>query len=643
MANKLGHFDAVTKAQRISATITVYDTGTANLSTIYSDLAGTVPLANPFSTDDYGRFQFFADGGEYDIRVSGAGITTYWIRGVTLAVQGPQGPIDGITPEDYGAQGDGVTDDWAAFNNMFIDLASSGAPTRKKIILNPEVYYSIQSRKNATNVFEIDVDDIIMIGPGMGVPCLVYEGANTATNFLYFYNQPGYNEIHDLQIKCGAGDDANTRDLSKITNIICWDDTKYTSLSRCEFTGCTGKCVTGYNWMSEARHCIFKWFGIAGLDEISTTAHVIGCYANGGSILAGSRGFIVETAYGFYGGNACDHCDVGYYLDMPGGGVVTGQGNGAEGCRQYMLSTGGVIYWDGIAGNNTGLTGLPSAWVELVNNSGRLAGFSNTYDNTYLLKTTNCPDLMIDNNIPKAAVHVTDSTPTKYQDPIRLGHDYIGDEFRNVAVADFEDLVETTLHNYQGVQNASAIIPDGAATVNATLVLRNLGGWGKFIFYRQNAWGTTTFTFNQGAGNGFEIYNANLPLEFYGHNDPVKIHFQFVQSGTGVLFKLTNCQLVRFYGVELDAESGSGDAFELDDFSTLELDKTTMDRMSTLFSGLCNKPERVRFTGYTDKPAAGRFDAGCRIFFDDGSSGYIGCICTVGGAPGTWKYFGATV
>ena len=141
----------------------------------------------------------------------------------------------------------------------------------------------------------------------MGVPALVYEGVYTATNFMFFTNQPGYNEIRDLQIKCGAGDDAGTRDNSKITNIICWDDTKYTSLSRCEFVGCTGKCVTGYNWMSEVRHCIFKWFGVAGLDEISTTAHVIGNYANGGAFTAGTSGFIIETAYGFYGGNACDN------------------------------------------------------------------------------------------------------------------------------------------------------------------------------------------------------------------------------------------------------------------------------------------------------------------------------------------------
>lgn len=68
---------------------------------------------------------------------------------------------------------------------------------------------------------------------------------------------------------------------------------------------------------------------------------------------------------------------------------------------------------------------------------------------------------------------------------------------------------------------------------------------------------------------------------------------------------------------------------------------TTYKIQNVSLSDICNKPERVRFTGYTDKPAAGLFDAGCLIFFDDGSSGYIGCICTVGGAPGTWKYFGA--
>jgi hypothetical protein len=65
------------------ATITVFDVGTANASTIYSDASGTAE-SNPLTTDAVGRFSFFADPGEYDIQVSGAGITTYKLEGVSI-------------------------------------------------------------------------------------------------------------------------------------------------------------------------------------------------------------------------------------------------------------------------------------------------------------------------------------------------------------------------------------------------------------------------------------------------------------------------------------------------------------------------------------------------------------------------------
>lgn len=71
------------------ATITVYDAGTANKSTIYSDPVGTAKT-NPFQTDANGRFNFYADEGEYDIQVSGAGIATYKIEDVSIIGYGSE-------------------------------------------------------------------------------------------------------------------------------------------------------------------------------------------------------------------------------------------------------------------------------------------------------------------------------------------------------------------------------------------------------------------------------------------------------------------------------------------------------------------------------------------------------------------------
>ena len=99
MADKIGYQNMiidVSTGEGKQATITVYDAGTLNISTIYSDSTGT-PLANPFSTDANGRFNFYADPGEYDIKVSGVGITTYTIEDVTIV--GPSTYLVGSNPQ----------------------------------------------------------------------------------------------------------------------------------------------------------------------------------------------------------------------------------------------------------------------------------------------------------------------------------------------------------------------------------------------------------------------------------------------------------------------------------------------------------------------------------------------------------------
>lgn len=84
--SKIGYHNIIintTTGAGTEATIAVYDAGTVNLSTIYSDADGTAK-SNSFSTDSVGRFSFFADPGEYDIHVSGSGITAYTLEGVSI-------------------------------------------------------------------------------------------------------------------------------------------------------------------------------------------------------------------------------------------------------------------------------------------------------------------------------------------------------------------------------------------------------------------------------------------------------------------------------------------------------------------------------------------------------------------------------
>lgn len=61
------------------ATVTVYETGTLTLATLYSDGSST-PKSNPFTATSEGWVEFYTAAGVYDIRFSGTGITTPFTR-----------------------------------------------------------------------------------------------------------------------------------------------------------------------------------------------------------------------------------------------------------------------------------------------------------------------------------------------------------------------------------------------------------------------------------------------------------------------------------------------------------------------------------------------------------------------------------
>jgi hypothetical protein len=85
VANKIAYHSVVIDDAGIGklATITIYDAGTLNLSTIYSAPAGAAQV-NPFATDANGRFVFYANPAEYDIAVSGIGLVPYKLFNVSV-------------------------------------------------------------------------------------------------------------------------------------------------------------------------------------------------------------------------------------------------------------------------------------------------------------------------------------------------------------------------------------------------------------------------------------------------------------------------------------------------------------------------------------------------------------------------------
>lgn len=66
------------------ATVTVYLSGTLTIASIFSDNFNN-PLANPFSSDQFGHWFFYAANGVYDVQISGGGLATpYTFGGILL-------------------------------------------------------------------------------------------------------------------------------------------------------------------------------------------------------------------------------------------------------------------------------------------------------------------------------------------------------------------------------------------------------------------------------------------------------------------------------------------------------------------------------------------------------------------------------
>lgn len=67
------------------ATITVYETGTTTLATLYEDSTLAVTVPNPITSDDLGEFVLYIDAGSYDLVISKAGFTADTIEEVEIA------------------------------------------------------------------------------------------------------------------------------------------------------------------------------------------------------------------------------------------------------------------------------------------------------------------------------------------------------------------------------------------------------------------------------------------------------------------------------------------------------------------------------------------------------------------------------
>jgi hypothetical protein len=302
------------------ATCTVYEAGTLVKAALYSD-DGITPLTNPFTASSTAQVLFYAANGRYDLKVFKSGYVPVTIPNIELDdLLAPSGSNsvgylpagtgavattvqtklrESVSVKDFGAVGNGVTDDTAAIQQAF---TSAAAFTPKKTVYFPAGTYVINPSTT------IDATGCSIDGDGQNVSIIKPSALTTAVVAGWqhiTYNTDSNFTVSNIQI-----------DLTNVTytgvypslqrsyHLLVYNCTNW-AIRNCSFTGISnnhiGVYANGGNYW-EITDCYFEnlvpsiqYSQAINIQEYSGTHRVLNNVMNGTGLFSNSGDGLVSN------------------------------------------------------------------------------------------------------------------------------------------------------------------------------------------------------------------------------------------------------------------------------------------------------------------------------------------------------------
>ena len=216
--------------------VTILDAGTTDLSTIYSDQAGTA-LGNPFTADDSGTWEFYSDPGLFDISVQRRGSAIFSQDSVAIGfvpyIERPGGSFSASSLEPNGAILSESTSPYLKGENAPFTLGTGiGNPvTFRDTGLGPSVIKSGVDFKQSKNPTGIE-------HAGWNYVAMRYNGDFVRDFICYFTvsHFPTFWGSQALRVVTVDGDDweAGTYTQKTVSDVITytWDATRIVAFNQ---------------------------------------------------------------------------------------------------------------------------------------------------------------------------------------------------------------------------------------------------------------------------------------------------------------------------------------------------------------------------------------------------------------------------